>query len=488
MDVPAHVASAPTWSAMLTWWRDRADAAVVADGTTWSGRELLERAAGAAAHLCAVTATKAPVPALLTSGPTAFAYVIGGAASRRPLAPLGPRLTAHELTPCIDNLRSDVLLADAEFVPLARELVRGRDVTVVIVDPPPRSTSALDLDPTRDEVAFVLHTSGTTGAPKAVPYQQGRLADRTRVNVGLCALEPGAVYATASPFHHIAGFGNYAVALAAGAALAPLPRFTVEAWQALAGVGATHALTVPTMLEVLLDAGVLALPTLRVLQYGAAPIHPATLRRVLATVPDVSLVNIYGQTEGSPITSLTPADHRRIAAEGRDDLLESVGRAAPGVEVRIDGAEGSGIGEVCARAEHLFLPGTDGWLRTGDLGRLDGEGYLFLSGRRGEKIIRGGENIYPVEVEQVLEQHPGVREAAVIGVPDQQWGEIVKAVIVPADPAGPPPVDELRAHVRTLLAGFKVPTEWVVAAELPRNASGKLLRRRLTIDRPDANQ
>jgi acyl-CoA synthetase (AMP-forming)/AMP-acid ligase II len=193
----------------------------------------------------------------------------------------------------------------------------------------------------------------------------------------------------------------------------------------------------------------------------------------------VGLVNIFGQTEGSPVTCLTQSDHRRIVAEGRDDLLSSVGRAAPEVEVRIAAPDASGIGEVVARAEHFFAAGDDGWLHTGDLGRLDTEGYLHLAGRRGDKIIRGGENIYPLEVEHVLEEHPGVREAAVIGVPDRKWGEVVKAVIVPVDPRDLPDVDSLRAHVRARLAGFKVPALWEVASTLPRNAAGKLLRRDL---------
>ena len=198
------------------------------------------------------------------------------------------------------------------------------------------------------------------------------------------------------------------MALAAGAAVVPVPRFTVDVWGALADVGVTHALTVPTVLEMLLDADRLALPALRVLQYGAAPMHPDTLRRTLAAVPSVGLVNIFGQTEGSPITCLTQADHRRIAADGRDDLLALGGprRARRRGPDRRAGRVGRRRGRRMRRPS-LRRVHDDGWLRTGDLGRLDAEGYLFLSGRRGDKIIRGGENVYPLEVEQVLESHPG---------------------------------------------------------------------------------
>jgi acyl-CoA synthetase (AMP-forming)/AMP-acid ligase II len=472
-------AAGPTWSAMLAAWADRADPAVVTPAATWSGSELAGRAAGAARRLLAMTKRPGAVPALFTSTPAAMAYVIGGAACGRPVAPLGPRLTARELGPCIAWLGAEVLLTEAEFLPLALALQDEHGVHPVLVDDPARDPERLAFDVEVDEPAFLLHTSGTTGTPKAVAYRQGALARRTVVNAGLCNLEPGCVYATASPFHHISGFGNYAVALGSGAAVVPLARFTVEAWRSLADLGVTNALAVPTVLEILLEAGALPLPDLRTLQYGGAPIHPATLQRVLTVAPDLDLVNIFGQTEGSPITCLTPDDHRRIAKEGRGDLLESAGRAAPGVELVIAAPDAAGVGEVLARAEHFFVTDEDGWLHTGDLGRLDGEGYLFLVGRRGDKIIRGGENIYPIEVEQVLERHPAIAEAAVVGVADQHWGEVVRAVIVPVDPADPLDIDEVRSFARKALAGFKVPTEWSVAEALPRNAAGKLLRRLL---------
>ena len=153
---------------------------------------------------------------------------------------------------------------------------------------------------------------------------------------------------------------------------------------------------------------------------GRRPIHPDTLSRMMRALPGTRFGQIFGQTEGSPITCLTPDDHI-LAAAGREDLLASVGRAAPGVELLIDQPDEAGVGEVWARAEHLFLVDHDGWLRTGDLGQIDGEGYLHLAGRKGDRIIRGGENVYPLEVEQVLVEHPGVREAVVVARPTAAW-------------------------------------------------------------------
>jgi acyl-CoA synthetase (AMP-forming)/AMP-acid ligase II len=189
-------------------------------------------------------------------------------------------------------------------------------------------------------------------------------------------------------------------------------------------------------------------------------------------------VNLFGQTEGSPITCLSAEDHL-LAARGRTELLSTVGRAVKGVEVRIEDSDDEGVGEICARGAHLFLPDADGWLRTGDVGRMDDECYVTLVGRRGDKIIRGGENVYPLEVEQALERHPAVREAAVVGVPDRRWGELVHAFIVPEDATSPPDREELRRFAREALPGFKVPTDWTFVGELPRNSNGKLLRRRL---------
>jgi acyl-CoA synthetase (AMP-forming)/AMP-acid ligase II len=193
---------------------------------------------------------------------------------------------------------------------------------------------------------------------------------------------------------------------------------------------------------------------------------------VLQVLPGVRLINLFGQTEGSPITCLTPEDHRRAAA-GAPELLETVGRAVPGLTLTIDAPDATGVGEVVAEAAHLSVPGP---LRTGDLGRLDAEGYLRLVGRRHDMVVRGGENVYPLEVEHRLVEHPGVADAGVVGVPDPRLGETLAAFVVAADPLRPPTADTLRRFTRDRLAGFKVPAYWYQIDALPMNSAGKLAR------------
>jgi acyl-CoA synthetase (AMP-forming)/AMP-acid ligase II len=148
-------------------------------------------------------------------------------------------------------------------------------------------------------------------------------------------------------------------------------------------------------------------------------------------------------------------------------------------EFAVENPDADGIGEIALRGPHLFQVDADGWRRTGDLGMISADGYISLHGRVNDRIVRGGENIYPLEIETALLDHPGVREAAVVGVPDRRWGEIVKAVVVPVDPASPPDPEGLRAFLADKLAHFKLPavTEYIDA--LPRNPSGKILRHKL---------
>src|SRR5208282_580737 len=252
----------PDWVSMVSAAQATAAPAVVTATQTWTGEKLLARTAGAARWLSgAGLAEGVPVPALLQASPEALALVLAGAAVRRPIAPLGPKLTVRELAGCIERLAAPCLLTQPGFADIATAVAGGLGLDALVLGDWPGTAGPLPA-PSLDDTAVVMHTSGTTGHPKAVPYRHDRLARRIRLNAMLQQLRPGSVFATASPFHHIAGLGNIMVALAAGATTVAVPRFTVAAWRELEPLGVTHALAVPTMVEMLLRQGALPLRTL----------------------------------------------------------------------------------------------------------------------------------------------------------------------------------------------------------------------------------
>jgi acyl-CoA synthetase (AMP-forming)/AMP-acid ligase II len=289
----------------------------------------------------------------------------------------------------------------------------------------------------------------------------------------------------------------------AGRRVVPLPRFTAEDWLATARAEVvTHAFVVPTMLARIVavmeadpDARV---PSLRHLAYGGARTPAPVLERALHLFPETGFVNAYGLTETSSTVSVLGPDEHRAALAGDEVArrrLSSVGRPVPGIEVRVvsdDGAEvASGeSGEVLVRGAQVSgeyvgqgsQRDADGWLHTGDRGRLDPEGYLFVEGRGDDTIIRGGENIAPAEIEDALLHHPAVASAAIVGIPDEEWGERVAAMITlktrtTADSDHAALVAELRTFVHERLGTLKTPEVIAVRDELPQTATGKVLRR-----------
>jgi acyl-CoA synthetase (AMP-forming)/AMP-acid ligase II len=445
---------------------------------TWSRAEFRRMTAGAVELIHAEHVPDGMmVPALLTTRPESVAMLLAGALTGRPLAPLAPRMTQSELLACLERIPGDILVAEAGTAEMARLLGPPTGKRVVVVDGNIEGKSALQARHDPRGVAMVMHSSGTTGMPKQIEVPEFALGRRADVNGYLLRLRRGDRYVATSLFHHMGGMGNIAVPMGNGAAVVLFPAFSVAAWRSLEPAAPTHCVTIPSVLEMLLDADALASSSIRVLGYGAAPIHPETMRRIQKVMPTVHFVNLFGQTEGSPVSVLLPEDHRAAAA-GRTELLRSVGRASPGCELRIHNPDSDGVGEVWARSPHSFVVDGEGWQHTGDLGRLDDEGYLFLVGRLGDKIIRGGENVYPLEVEHVLQTHPSVRDVVVVGVPDRRLGETIRAYIVPEGPA--PDRDALRRYARERLAGFKVPVSWEYLEEMPRNPNGKILRRVLT--------
>jgi acyl-CoA synthetase (AMP-forming)/AMP-acid ligase II len=344
--------------------------------------------------------------------------------------------------------------------------------------------------------AVQLFTSGTSAAPKCVVLRHAHLLAYVLGTVEFGAAGEADCAVLSVPPYHIAGMGAVLTNAYAGRRVAHLPNFTPDGWLDLVrGERVSHAMLVPTMLARIVDelGGRPAdCPSLRSLAYGGARMPLPVLTAALAAFPDTDFVNAYGLTEtSSTIALLGPDDHRRAVADGRTGRLTSVGRIVPGIEAQVRAPDGTVLaageaGELWVRGPQVsgeyagvgsVLDGA-GWLPTRDRARLDADGYLFLDGRADDTIIRGGENIAPAEVEDVLLEHPAVREVAVAGVPDRDWGERLVAVVVPYDgmtvDAG-----ELRSFVRARLRGSRTPDEVVFRDALPYTATGKLLRREL---------
>jgi acyl-CoA synthetase (AMP-forming)/AMP-acid ligase II len=425
--------------------------------------------------------------------------------------PLNWRLAVPELAAVAADAGLRVLITEAEFLPGALAVRRAMPglLVVVVGEPYDHDTPAYedwlaahpDDDPGRgspadaDEVSLQLYTSGTTGVPKGVLLTHRNLAaDRAELDAYLW--DAGSVALNSLPMFHIAGVGWLGVALAAGAHSLLLPEFTPDgAVEAIERAGVTHCFLVPSVLHMLTELPGIErrdLSRLRLIAYGSAPVTPTLLRRCL-TVFGCGFMGKYGATEtGGTVTQLLPHEHDPDGP-GRH-LLTSTGRPRSGVEVVIaDPVTGRPlpprtVGEIRTRSgrntggywnrpeETAALYAADGWLCTGDGGYLDEDGYLFITDRIKDMIITGGENVYPVEVEAALAEHPAVAEVAVIGVPDATWGEAVTAVVVPRRGVERPGEQELIDFTRERIASYKKPRRVHFVDALPRNPNGKVLK------------
>jgi acyl-CoA synthetase (AMP-forming)/AMP-acid ligase II len=342
----------------------------------------------------------------------------------------------------------------------------------------------------------LIYTSGTTSAPKGVLLRHQNLVSYVLGTVEFAAAGEDEAALMSVPPYHISAISNVLTSVYSGRRLMTLEPFTPERWLGTVREQAiTHAMVVPTMLARIMDAEGLdrSVPALRALAYGGARMPVRVIERALVEWPHVGFVNAYGLTEtSSTISVLGPDEHR--AAVGAEDpavqaRLGSAGKVVPGVELEIRTEAGEVVpagvsGRIWVRgdqvaAEYAGLGAAvdaRGFFDTRDRGRLDAAGYLYVEGREDDTIIRGAENIAPAEIEEVLLRHPDVIDAVVVGIPDEEWGQHLEAAVV-TRPGAAVTGEELRAHVRAALRGSKTPDSIARWPELPRTATGKIIRR-----------
>jgi long-chain acyl-CoA synthetase len=416
------------------------------------------------------------------------------------IVPLNWRLSPRELAGVLADAEAPLLIADTAYRQVAEGLA-AQALRIVGDDYEDWLNSHAAVDPDGrgepDDIVVQMYTSGTTGVPKGVLTTHRNLAAAATTS-SCWAFDAGTISLTPLPLFHIGGIGWVYCGLWHGATTILVSEFDAAAvLDDLERLRVTNPIFVPTMLQMLTavtGAGDRDHGALRSITYGASPITTSTLRAALRTF-GCPMIGLYGLTESTGgVVHLDGDDHHTDGPRQR--LLRSAGRPYPWVELQIvDPANGRGVppgsvGEVWMRAPNVMAgyfnrPAetaaaitADGWLRTGDGGYLDGEGYLFLTDRVKDMIVSGGENVYPIEVEEVLAQHPDVADVAVIGVPDDRWGETVKALVVTRDGRAPAS-DELIAFARERLAGYKLPRSVDFVNDLPRTPTGKVLKREL---------
>jgi acyl-CoA synthetase (AMP-forming)/AMP-acid ligase II len=431
--------------------------------------------------------------------------------------PINFRSKAEEFEYMIDRAAIKVLFVGSRYedvVASIRDRI-PRVENIVTLDGTGESTyEALMAGESPDEIAMdigdedttiLLFTSGTTGRPKAVPLRHDAFVAYVLENVEPASPDVEERNILTVPLYHVAGIQAMLPAIYGGRTLLMMPQFELKEWlETVQRERATRAMLVPTMLKWIVDSPDFVkydLSSLSVITYGAAPMPFEVIKKAIEMMPHVQFINGYGQTEtASTLTTLGPEDHRIVGTDEEKEkkwnrLKSSIGRPLSDVRIRIVGDEedilpANTIGEIHAKGPRIMsgywedekktaqAMTPDGWLRTGDLGYVDEEGYVYLTGRADDLIIRGGENIAPAEVEEAINSHPKVEESAVIAVPDPEFGQQPFAFCVLKRGQSCTP-KEIADFCRERIASFKCPKGVAFVDELPRNAVGKVLRTKL---------
>ena len=418
------------------------------------------------------------------------------------------RLAPDEVAYILRDCAARTVFVGAEFSPVL-EQIRGdlpdlRDVVVVGGDDDAYEAWAAAADPVAPATdtdpeagALILYSSGTTGFPKGVVLTHRSFDAHTAANLDDFDFAPGSVNLVAMPLFHVGGSSYILLGIRAGVPTILLRDADGPSLFGALRQGATHAFLVPAVVAAVLQAGpeaAAAFGVMRRVGYGASPMPLPVLRAAMAAWPATDLVQVYGMTEcAGVVTNLKPEAHRD---PDHPERLASAGTPLSGVEVRVvdpvglDDVEPGGTGEIWVRTAQRMggyfgnpdataqTVTEDGWVRSGDLGRFDDGGFVYIVDRLKDMIITGGENVYSPEVERVLAEFPDVAEVAVVGVPDERWGEAVVAFVAP-HPDATVDVDKLLSYCRDNLAHYKCPARIEVLPVLPRNGTGKILKRDL---------
>ncbi|GAY08705.1 class I adenylate-forming enzyme family protein [Pseudonocardia sp. N23] len=464
-------------------------------GNGLTGTTLRAKATAGAVYLASTGADR-----LLYLGPNGAAFPVALFAASLagvPFLPLNYRLGEEQLMEIMSRQGRPLVVTDApERVPGVQTIGIKELVSLPAADAPPLRAHEID----SESVAVMLMTSGTTAAPKSAVLRHSNLTAYLFGSVEFASVEESDATLVSVPPYHIAAVANCLSNLYAGRRVVYLDAFTPGDWlDVVERQRITHAMVVPTMLSRIVGEletrGVPGPTSLRSVSYGGAKIAAEVIEKALGIFPETGFVNAYGLTEtASSIAVLGPDDHREAVASDDPAVrarLGSVGRALPSVEIEVHDDEATVcppgvVGDIVVRgpqvAGEYLEEGSkiqaDGWFPTRDRGYIDDGGFIFVRGRSDDTIIRGGENIAPAEIEDVLSRHPAVLEAVVAGVPDAEWGQVIGA-FVRLRPAARVEEEELRQWVLERLRGSKTPDRVLVVDEFPTTHTGKVLRREL---------
>ena len=428
------------------------------------------------------------------------------------VVPMNIRWTSVENAYSLNDSEAEILFVDQAFAPVVDEIRPEcpKLKTVIYLDDDETPEGMLAYEDLVDQgslcddamcfgedLAGLYYTGGTTGFPKGVMLPHRALWYNNLVMSKMTEAGPESLYLHTGPMFHLADGCASGGLTAVGATHAYIPMFDIDGvLDTIETHGVTHTLMVPTMIGMLLDSDKFdpaRLASLKYLTYGASPMPEGLLIDLIERLPNLNIIQGYGQTELAPIvTTLQPEYH---VLGGNNSKLRSAGRPVPGTEVKIVDENGSKVergevGEICARSmgamqgywkldEQTAATLVDGWVHTGDGGYMDDDGFIFIADRMKDMIVTGGENVFSAEVESAISTHDAVSAVAVIGIPDDKWGEAVHAIIVPKEGMAPN-TDEIIEHCRPLIANYKLPRSTELRADpLPLSGAGKVLKRDL---------